>query len=155
MADTDPRLAALLTPDEEAEDRPDTAEEGRRIAETLAEHRRLDAPSRPATTALDVERLGEAMYNANGRCSGIAGECCAPSTHADAEAIAREYSALGPGGGVPPCDHAAELERLRGALRKIDDLPAGYYRRNGFATPDPWVRQREVRRIARAALEPR
>jgi hypothetical protein len=46
----------------------------------------------------------------------------------------------------------ADADALAEALRRIDDLPAGHYRRNGFASPDPWVRQREVRRIARAAL---
>jgi hypothetical protein len=47
---------------------------------------------------------------------------------------------------------AAEIARLRTALEHIVALPAGHYRRNGFSSPDPWVRQRDVNRIARAAL---
>ena len=40
---------------------------------------------------LDPARLARAMYDADQRCSGIPGECCAPSTHADAESIAAAY----------------------------------------------------------------
>lgn len=47
----------------------------------------------------------------------------------------------------------AEIARLRKALERIAALPVGHLRRNGFASPDPWLRQREVRRIVRAALE--
>jgi hypothetical protein len=49
-------------------------------------------------------------------------------------------------------DGARENAALREALLAIDALPVAHYRRNGCASPDPWVRQREVRRIARAAL---
>jgi hypothetical protein len=43
-----------------------------------------------APAGLGVERLRDAMYDADRRCSGIPGECCAPPTHANAEAIAAE-----------------------------------------------------------------
>jgi hypothetical protein len=46
-------------------------------------------PPAPAE-GLDVERLADAMYDADQSHGGY--ECCAPSTHANAAAIAREYA---------------------------------------------------------------
>jgi len=63
--------------------------------QTVAGRRHAAARSSPAPAeGLDVERLRDAMFDADPGCSGIPGECCAPPTHANATEVAAEYARL-------------------------------------------------------------
>ncbi len=188
MPDTDPRLAtheaheairlergrpltddeiACYIADHQGALRHATAHVGDEIAEQLRD-RLTTLP--PCDHALDVRRVTQAITNIAVRHHIVKDSTPSQSllsiygyqrTIPDMDAeIAREYAALGPGNTLPPCDHTAELDRLRGRARAVlTEWDALMLRLIGQA--EPVARPSDLLGLAdailplRAALEPR